>query len=115
MTPDPVVGVRRSVVLVERGWHVQTADGRWRLVERVTADRHGRAMIAFTDDPLGVTYFVGTVTTRTPAEQIAAVPVEEKARAQAWRREFTARQRTRRVWAVALDALTGTTETTVDG
>lgn len=90
-----MTGTRRRVIEVKRGWHIQQADGRWRLVEWVTVTRFESIMVTFSDDLTKIKIYSNTVNTRTPAEQIIATYAEERKRAAAWKREFQGRLRDR--------------------
>lgn len=101
MTPEQKqawIGTRRPVKAVKRGWHVQQSDGRWRLVEVATPTRHGTVILAFADNPGELAVYGNTLNTRTPAEQIIAVFVEERQRARRLRRAFRERQQAKLTW-----------------
>lgn len=110
MTPAQeraLYGTRRPVHDVRRGWHVQQADGRWRLVDWVVRLKSGAITVAFADEPNELVFYANTINTRTPAEQIVAVWLEEKARARRIKREFRERLRTRAAWNGVLALLVG--------
>lgn len=72
----------RLAELVQRGWHVYRR-GRWRLVEDSILDRkRGVQTLFFADNMSCPVVFVtnASLLTRTPAEQIAAVHMEERRR-----------------------------------
>jgi hypothetical protein len=105
-----VDGVPRRAVDIRRGWHVRWPDGRWRLVE-CAIPSHSTMIIVFTDDMLSPVSYVGdsSCLTRTPAEQITAVWLEERRRAREIRRAWRDRRLGEMVtviWGAGAEAVT---------